>query len=111
MDHGTAYVYRVKLGYGRRCFVAVTEDGTEIFRTPGIHDVSVRMVRRKLRWGMGGTFRDLEDGELVADAIQQDTHTRRLAGIKDEIRAGTFETPERIRGTVDALMDELWDRR
>jgi hypothetical protein len=36
------------------------------------------------------------------------THTER---IRAEIEAGTFETPERIDGTVDAMLEQLWDRR
>jgi hypothetical protein len=32
----------------------------------------------------------------------------RVARIRVELDAGTFETPERIEGTVDRLLKELW---
>ncbi len=117
MQNGTAYVFNVKLERGRRTYVAFREDGTELFRTSSIHDVSVRLVRRKLRWAMGGTFRDLKDGERPADAIKADqwnraisqdqqTHTSKLLRGAMRLAADLDVDPDTACMALGAMVDQ-----
>ncbi len=58
-----------------------------------------------------------EDRVEISDVAQMMSKLRSLPEIRQdlvnqirgEIEAGTFETPQRIEGTVDALLDELSD--
>jgi hypothetical protein len=48
----------------------------------------------------------LRDGALDDAAFHSSSWRRvRLAALREEIAAGTFETPERIAGTVRRLLD------
>jgi len=47
-------------------------------------------------------------GALLSQARDlPDVRVERIARIRAEIAAGTFETPERIEGTVGRLLEEL----
>ena len=63
------------------------------------------------------SLESLPDGDIVEVASipapdpfvaeQSSLRTARLAAIKGEIAAGTYETPWRIRGTVERLLDVI----
>lgn len=49
-----------------------------------------------------------DEGLALSRAVDHSTHRiMRIAAIRDEIRSGEYETPERIEGTVDRLLRVL----
>ena len=47
-------------------------------------------------------------GRALAEATEQSTfRLARIRAVRDEIARGDYETPERIRGTIDRLLDVL----
>ncbi len=47
-------------------------------------------------------------GRALAEATEQSTfRLARVRAVRDEIARGDYETPERLRGTIDRLLDVL----
>ena len=56
----------------------------------------------------GDTVEFSSFGRALAEATEQSTfRLARLSAIRGEIQRGDYETPERLRGTIDRLLDVM----
>ena len=65
-------------------------------------------VRRSVSPSVGETVELSRPGRVLPYAVEESRfRIARIQSIRTEIQAGTYETPERINGTVERLLDVL----